>query len=59
VSQIAQNNIEEALGDEGWILAMEEELNQFMRNNVWMLVPQQNVIETRWVFHNSSMRKGK
>ena len=31
--------IDEALEDEGWILAMQEELNQFERNQVWNLVP--------------------
>ena len=31
-------NIEEALKDEFWIEAMQEELNQFERNKVWTLV---------------------
>nr|GEX83309.1 hypothetical protein [Tanacetum cinerariifolium] len=29
----------EALKEEGWVLAMTEELNQFERNHVWTLVP--------------------
>jgi len=29
--------VDEALSDDGWILAMQEELNQFQRNNVWDL----------------------
>ncbi|GKA88363.1 retrovirus-related pol polyprotein from transposon TNT 1-94 [Tanacetum coccineum] len=29
----------EALEEEGWIIAMQEELNQFERNKVWTLVP--------------------
>jgi len=29
--------VDEALSDDGWILAMQEELNQFRRNDVWDL----------------------
>ena len=31
--------VDEALSDDGWILAMQEELNQFQRNDVWDLIP--------------------
>ncbi|GJY80145.1 hypothetical protein Tco_0492896 [Tanacetum coccineum] len=31
-------NVNEALGDESWIVAMQEELNQFVVNDVWELV---------------------
>jgi hypothetical protein len=33
---------------------MQEELNNFKRNKVWSLVerPKQNVVGTKWVFHN-------
>jgi hypothetical protein len=36
------------------VLAMQEELNNFKRNEVWSLVPRpkQNVVGTKWVFHN-------
>ena len=37
------------------MIAMQEELNQFERSEVWELVPRpsnQNVIGTRWVFRN-------
>ncbi|GJZ23662.1 hypothetical protein Tco_0561121 [Tanacetum coccineum] len=33
-------NVNEALTDEIWIVAMQEELNQFIANDVWELVPQ-------------------
>jgi hypothetical protein len=35
-------------------MAMQEELNNFTRNEVWSLVgrPNQNIIGTKWVFHN-------
>ena len=35
----AKKKVEEALGDESWSIALQEELNQFVRNNVWYLVP--------------------
>ncbi|KAM6587307.1 hypothetical protein CsatA_009912 [Cannabis sativa] len=41
--------------DEFWLLAMQEEINQFIRNNVWELVPRpshQSVIGTKWVYRN-------
>ena len=39
VSLIAQTIIDEALLENDWILEMQEELNQFTRNDVWDLVP--------------------
>jgi len=39
LSQIEPENIKEALSDENWIIAMQEELNQFERSEVWKLVP--------------------
>ena len=38
-SQLEPKNVEEALGDESWITALQEELNQFTKNDVWYLVP--------------------
>jgi hypothetical protein len=42
------------LQDPDWVLAMQEELNNFKRNEVWSLVPRpkQNVLGTKWVFRN-------
>ena len=39
VSQIEPKSLKDAENDEFWILAMQEELNQFERNKVWELVP--------------------
>jgi hypothetical protein len=41
-------------------MAMQEELNNFTRNEVWSLVerPKQNVIGTKWVFHNKQDEDG-
>ncbi|NAW40449.1 hypothetical protein FGF95_24425 [Salmonella sp. fj-h1] len=54
VSSIEPFRVEEALLDPNWVLAMQEELNNFKRNEVWSLVPRpkQNVVGTKWVFRN-------
>ena len=55
VSQIEPKNVQEALQDDQWCIAMQEELNQFERNEVWELIPRNEsfqVIGTRWVFRN-------
>ena len=54
--------MQEELSDDGWILAMQEELNQFQRNDVWDLVPkplQKNIIGTKWVFRNKLNEQGE
>ncbi|GKE08632.1 retrovirus-related pol polyprotein from transposon TNT 1-94, partial [Tanacetum coccineum] len=54
-------NMNEALGDECWIVAMQEELNQFIANDVWELVPQpknMTIIGTKWVFRNKLDENG-
>jgi hypothetical protein len=60
-SQIEPKKIDEALNDEFWVLAMQEELNQFERNEVWTLVPRPkttNVIGTKWIYRNKSDEDG-
>ncbi|KAK1564465.1 hypothetical protein Q3G72_003838 [Acer saccharum] len=60
-SQIEPKKVDEALNDEFWVLAMQEELNQFKRNEVWTLVPKPkttNVIGTKWIFRNKSDEDG-
>ena len=39
ISHFEPKNILEAEGDSYWLLAMQEELNQFEHNQVWHLVP--------------------
>ena len=39
LSVIEPTTVDEALANDGWILAMQDELNQFKRNDVWDLVP--------------------
>ena len=55
ISHLEPNNVDDALKDDYWILAMQEELNQFERSNVWDLVPRPKdypIIGTKWVFRN-------
>jgi hypothetical protein len=60
VSSIEPHRIEDALRDLDWVVAMQEELNNFTRNEVWHLVPRpnQNVVGTKWVFHNKQDEHG-
>jgi hypothetical protein len=60
VSFIEPFRVEEALQDPDWVLAMQEELNNFKRNKVWSLVPclRQNVVGTKWVFRNKQDEHG-
>ena len=54
-------NVDEALEDPDWVMAMQEELNNFIRNEVWVLEerPQdKNVIGTKWVFRNKQDKHG-
>ncbi|GJW02182.1 retrovirus-related pol polyprotein from transposon TNT 1-94 [Tanacetum coccineum] len=39
LSEMEPKKLIEDLEEEGWIIAMQEELNQFERNKVWTLVP--------------------
>ncbi|XP_039803896.1 uncharacterized protein LOC120667995 [Panicum virgatum] len=52
--------VDDALGDPDWVMAIQEELNNFTRNEVWELVPRpkQNVIGTKWVFRNKQDEYG-
>ncbi|GJT02234.1 retrovirus-related pol polyprotein from transposon TNT 1-94 [Tanacetum coccineum] len=61
ISTIEPKNINEALKDESWILAMQEEPNQFIANDVWVLVLppiSQSIIGTKWVFRNKLDKNG-
>ncbi|GJW76378.1 retrovirus-related pol polyprotein from transposon TNT 1-94 [Tanacetum coccineum] len=61
ISTIEPKNVNEALMDNSWIVAMQEELNQFIANDVWELVPQLwnvTIIETKWVFRSKLDKNG-
>ncbi|WVZ98408.1 hypothetical protein U9M48_043858 [Paspalum notatum var. saurae] len=53
--------VEKALEDPDWIMAMQEELNNFARNEVWVLEERpkdKNIIGTKWVFRNKQDEHG-
>ena len=55
VSQLDPKSVSDALKDDHWFLAMQDELDQFKRNDIWDLVPRtktQQIIRTKWVFRN-------
>jgi hypothetical protein len=60
MSSIEPYRIDNALRDPDWVVAMQEELNNFTRNEVWHLVPcpNQNVVGTKWVFRNKQDEHG-
>jgi hypothetical protein len=60
VSSIEPYRVEDALRDSDWVLAMQEKLKNFTRNEVWHLVPRpnQNVVGTKWVFRNKQDEHG-
>ncbi|GJW10599.1 retrovirus-related pol polyprotein from transposon TNT 1-94 [Tanacetum coccineum] len=61
ISTIEPKYVNEALTDDSWIVAMQEELNQFIANDVWELVPKprnMTIIGTKWVFRNKLDENG-
>jgi hypothetical protein len=60
VSSFESFKVEDALRDLDWVVAMQEELNNFKLNEVWSLVerPRQNVVSTKWVFCNKQDEHG-
>ncbi|GJX66912.1 putative ribonuclease H-like domain-containing protein [Tanacetum coccineum] len=61
LSQSEPKKVSEALEDESWIEAMQEELLQFKLQQVWILVDLPNgakVIGTKWVYRNKKDERG-
>ncbi|KAK1419452.1 hypothetical protein QVD17_28620 [Tagetes erecta] len=61
LSQVVPKNISEALQDNSWIEAMQEELLQFRKQEVWKLVDlpeEENAIGTRWLYKNKPDERG-
>jgi hypothetical protein len=52
--------VEDALRHSDWVVAMQEEINNFKRNKVLSLVerPKQNIVGTKWVFRNKQDEHG-
>jgi len=61
VSSIEPKNHKEALIDEYWITAMQDELEQFKHSEVWDLTPrpaESNVVGIKWIFKNKINEDG-
>ncbi|GJX87131.1 retrovirus-related pol polyprotein from transposon TNT 1-94 [Tanacetum coccineum] len=61
LSEIEPKKLIEALEEEGWVIVMQEELNQFERNKVWTLVPKphgKTIIRTKWIWKNKMDEEG-
>ncbi|KAK1608125.1 hypothetical protein QYE76_031798 [Lolium multiflorum] len=62
VSMVEPLKVNYALRDPDWLIAMQEELNNFKRNDVWTLMNRpdhcRNVIGTKWVFKNKQDEHG-
>jgi hypothetical protein len=54
-------HVDEALDDPYWVISMQEELNNFTRNQGWEFVERpknHNVIGTKWVYRNKENEDG-
>jgi hypothetical protein len=60
VSSFEPFKVEDALRYPDWVVAIQEELNNFKRNKVWSLIDRQkqNIIGTKWVFRNKQDEYG-
>ena len=61
ITRIEPTSIEEALEDSDWVMAMQEELNNFTRYEVWVLEAppkNKNIIGIKWVFRNKQDEHG-
>ncbi|KAL8118026.1 hypothetical protein AgCh_015791 [Apium graveolens] len=57
LSKEEPKKVEDALKDADWVMAMQEELNEFKRNKVWKRVPRpknRSIVGTKWVFRNKT-----
>ncbi|KAK1369394.1 hypothetical protein POM88_035486 [Heracleum sosnowskyi] len=55
LSKEEPKKVEDALKDADWVTAMQEELNEFERNEVWKPVPRPkniSIVGTKWIFKN-------
>ena len=62
LAKFEPRNVKDALENETWIKAMNEEIEQIEKKNTWTLVPRpknKNVIGTKWVFINKLNEDGK
>ena len=62
LAKFEPRSVKDALENESWIDAMNEEIEKIEKNKTWTLVPRpkdKNVIGTKWVFRNKLNEDGK
>ena len=62
LAKFEPRNVKDALENESWIEAMNEEIEQIEKNQTWTLAPRpkdKNVIRTNWVFRTKLNEDGK
>ena len=62
LAQFEPKKVEEVLKDKNWVESMHQELHQFVRNDVWKLVPRpkgMHVISTKCIFKNKADKDGE
>ncbi|XP_075077415.1 uncharacterized protein LOC142164131 [Nicotiana tabacum] len=62
ISQIELKKVEKALKDSSWVQAIQDELDQFDKNQAWELLPKPAnaaIVGTKWVFRNKLNGDGK
>ncbi|GKB71887.1 putative ribonuclease H-like domain-containing protein, partial [Tanacetum coccineum] len=61
LSQLEPSSVAQALNDPAWVEAMQEEMQQFINQKVWQLVPLQDgkiSIGTKWILKNKRDARG-
>nr|GEV21086.1 hypothetical protein [Tanacetum cinerariifolium] len=61
LSQLEPSSVANALADPDWVAAMQEEMQQFYRQQVWKLVPlpaRKIAIGTKWILKNKRDARG-
>ena len=62
LAQFEPKMVEKALQYDNWVGSVHKEPNQFVRNDVWELVPRPkdtHVINTKWIFRNKIDEDGE
>jgi len=62
ISMMEPKNFNEANKDDHWVKAMNEELDQIEKNNMWEMVQRpegKNVIGSKWIFKNKLNEQGQ
>jgi len=62
ILEVEPKHIDDTMQDNIWVKAMQEELDQFPKNDVWKLIKlpkRQKVVGAKWVFRNKLDQNGE